>query len=112
MAELVLEGTAALIPGGGSGIGLACARHLLRDGASVTIAGRTQTRVDAAAEELPAEVPAGGHAGRGAGGGGAGWGGGAVRPFRRRSGGRRRGGRRRCRGGHRRSPALRGLRGH
>ena len=40
MGEQVLAGTAALITGGGSGIGLAAARHLLRDGATVTIAGR------------------------------------------------------------------------
>ena len=59
MAEGVLAGKAALITGGGSGIGLACARHLLRDGASVTLAGRTQARVDAAAEELRREAPAG-----------------------------------------------------
>ena len=59
MGELVLAGKAALITGGGSGIGLACARHLLRDGASVTLAGRTQSRVDAAVEELRAEAPEG-----------------------------------------------------
>ena len=59
MAELVLAGQSGFITGGGSGIGLACARHLLRDGASVTIAGRTQARVDEAAELLRAEAPAG-----------------------------------------------------
>jgi NAD(P)-dependent dehydrogenase (short-subunit alcohol dehydrogenase family) len=59
MAERVLSGQSAFITGGGSGIGLACARHLLRDGASVTLAGRTQARVDAAAEELRAEAPPG-----------------------------------------------------
>ena len=59
MTELVLAGKAALITGGGSGIGLACARHLLRDGASVTLAGRTQARVDEAAAELRQEAPAG-----------------------------------------------------
>lgn len=59
MGELVLAGKAALITGGGSGIGLACARYLLRDGASVTLAGRTQARVDAAVEELRAEAPGG-----------------------------------------------------
>jgi NAD(P)-dependent dehydrogenase (short-subunit alcohol dehydrogenase family) len=59
MAELVLAGTAGLITGGGSGIGLAAARHLLRDGASVTLAGRSQERLDAAVAELEAEAPAG-----------------------------------------------------
>lgn len=59
MAELVLAGQAALITGGGSGIGLGAARHLLRDGASVTIAGRSQDRLDDAAAELRAEAPAG-----------------------------------------------------
>jgi NAD(P)-dependent dehydrogenase (short-subunit alcohol dehydrogenase family) len=59
MAELVLAGTAALITGGGSGIGLAAARHLLRDGASVTIAGRSQGRLDAAVTDLRAEAPSG-----------------------------------------------------
>ena len=56
MSERVLAGTAALITGGGSGIGLAAARHLLRDGASVTLAGRTQDRLDAAVAELEAPV--------------------------------------------------------
>ena len=59
MAELVLAGQAALITGGGSGIGLGCARHLLRDGASVTLAGRSQARLDAAVAQLEAEAPAG-----------------------------------------------------
>jgi NAD(P)-dependent dehydrogenase (short-subunit alcohol dehydrogenase family) len=59
MGELVLAGQAALITGGGSGIGLGCARHLLRDGASVTLAGRSPERLEAAAIELRAEAPAG-----------------------------------------------------
>ena len=36
-----LRGQAALVTGGGSGIGLAAAGALLRDGATVTIVGRT-----------------------------------------------------------------------
>jgi NAD(P)-dependent dehydrogenase (short-subunit alcohol dehydrogenase family) len=59
MGELVLAGTAALITGGGSGIGLASARHLLRDGASVTLMGRSQDRLDGAVAELQAEAPDG-----------------------------------------------------
>ena len=40
-----LAGTAALVTGGGSGIGLACARWLVADGAAVTICGRTEARL-------------------------------------------------------------------
>ena len=43
---------AALITGGGSGIGLACAEHLRRDGCTVTLMGRNEERVRAAAEKL------------------------------------------------------------
>jgi NAD(P)-dependent dehydrogenase (short-subunit alcohol dehydrogenase family) len=43
---------AALITGGGSGIGLESARHLLRDGCTVTLMGRSEERVKAAAEKL------------------------------------------------------------
>ena len=45
-----LDGRAALVTGGGSGIGLACAQRLVDDGAVVTICGRTEQRLaDAAA---------------------------------------------------------------
>jgi NAD(P)-dependent dehydrogenase (short-subunit alcohol dehydrogenase family) len=51
-----LEGTAALVTGGGSGIGLGCARRLVADGASVTICGRGEARLQAAVEELAARA--------------------------------------------------------
>jgi NAD(P)-dependent dehydrogenase (short-subunit alcohol dehydrogenase family) len=40
-----LRGLAALVTGGGSGIGLECARLLVRDGAAVTICGRSVERL-------------------------------------------------------------------
>lgn len=46
-----LEGTTALVTGGGSGIGLACARRLAADGATVTICGRTESRLQEAAAD-------------------------------------------------------------
>jgi len=53
-----LAGKSALITGGGSGIGLACAAAFLRDGASVTLAGRTQSKLEAAAAGLTAAAAA------------------------------------------------------
>jgi NAD(P)-dependent dehydrogenase (short-subunit alcohol dehydrogenase family) len=47
-----MEGMAALVTGGGSGIGLGCARRFAADGAHVTIAGRTEERLAEAATEI------------------------------------------------------------
>ncbi|MEN9507400.1 MAG: hypothetical protein RI958_3326 [Actinomycetota bacterium] len=53
----VLAGTSALVTGGGSGIGLGVAKHLVRDGAAVVLAGRTQARLDAGAASIAASYP-------------------------------------------------------
>jgi NAD(P)-dependent dehydrogenase (short-subunit alcohol dehydrogenase family) len=53
--EMELEGKHAIVVGGGSGIGLGTARLLARDGAVVTIAGRTQTKLSEAKATLAAE---------------------------------------------------------
>ena len=49
-----LEGIAVLVTGGGSGIGQACAAQLVADGAAVTICGRTESKLQVAADG-PAE---------------------------------------------------------
>ncbi len=49
-----LAGQSALITGGGSGIGLACATHLARDGATVVLAARNEAKLAAAAGGLRA----------------------------------------------------------
>ena len=54
MNTLPLASQAALITGGGSGIGLATAKALVADGASVTICGRTRDRLESAKAELEA----------------------------------------------------------
>jgi NAD(P)-dependent dehydrogenase (short-subunit alcohol dehydrogenase family) len=54
-----LEGRTALVTGGGSGIGLACARHLLGDGAIVTLAGRSEDKLGAAATVLAEDAAPG-----------------------------------------------------
>lgn len=52
MGTGALDGMAALVTGGGSGIGLACARRLADDGAVVTICGRTEQRLAQAAASV------------------------------------------------------------
>ncbi len=49
-----VAGLAALVTGGGSGIGLGAATRLVRDGAHVTICGRTEGRLRAAVASLEA----------------------------------------------------------
>lgn len=53
-SDLPLQGTGALVTGGGSGIGLACAKQLVTAGASVTLMGR---RVDVVREAARALAP-------------------------------------------------------
>ncbi|MFI5735813.1 SDR family NAD(P)-dependent oxidoreductase [Kribbella sp. NPDC051587] len=52
MSGGLLAGRTAVVTGGSSGIGLASARLLATEGATVTIAGRSEQRLAAAAEEL------------------------------------------------------------
>ncbi|KAI9022638.1 hypothetical protein DFJ74DRAFT_100870 [Hyaloraphidium curvatum] len=52
-----LHGWSALVTGGGSGIGLAGARALLRAGCTVTISGRSEERLKKGVESLAADVP-------------------------------------------------------
>jgi NAD(P)-dependent dehydrogenase (short-subunit alcohol dehydrogenase family) len=59
VSALPLAGKTALVTGGGSGIGLGCARVLARDGCHVTIMGRTEARLSEAAAGLRAGAPAG-----------------------------------------------------
>ena len=59
MSELALAGKTALITGGGTGIGLGCARALLRDGATVTLVGRREDVLAQAADALSGDAPEG-----------------------------------------------------
>ena len=45
-------GSSAIVTGGGSGIGLACAIRLASDGAAVTIVGRSRDRLEAGADAI------------------------------------------------------------
>src|SRR4051794_4168825 len=54
MASEGINGRTALVTGGGSGIGFASARRLARDGAHVTICGRTEEKLRHAAGEVGA----------------------------------------------------------
>lgn len=51
-----ITGKSALITGGGSGIGLGCAIRLVRDGAHVTICGRTEDKLVAAVDVIAAQA--------------------------------------------------------
>ena len=52
-----LSGRSALVTGGAGGIGSACALALAKDGAAVTLVGRTGPKLEEAAARIRAEVP-------------------------------------------------------
>ncbi len=53
-APAMMDGQVGIVTGGGSGIGLATARELVRLGGRAVICGRTREKLDAAAAELAA----------------------------------------------------------
>ncbi|MDG2303666.1 MAG: SDR family oxidoreductase [Candidatus Binatia bacterium] len=59
MSTQALAGKTAFITGGGTGIGYGCTLALLRDGATVTIAGRRLEVLEEAATALRAQAPDG-----------------------------------------------------
>lgn len=56
--DLGLTGKTILITGGSKGIGLACARAFLGEGARVALVSRSQANLDAAAQQLGSEINA------------------------------------------------------
>jgi NAD(P)-dependent dehydrogenase (short-subunit alcohol dehydrogenase family) len=50
-----LDGFSAIVTGGGTGIGAACAKRLVADGASVTICGRTESKLHYTVERIEAK---------------------------------------------------------
>ena len=55
--DLQMTDKRALVTGSTAGIGLAIATSLAREGAAVTVNGRTQKRVDDAVARIAAEAP-------------------------------------------------------
>ena len=55
----MFDGQSVLVTGGGSGLGLACAKRFVDAGAHVTIMGRTESKLDDAAREIGAHACAG-----------------------------------------------------
>jgi NAD(P)-dependent dehydrogenase (short-subunit alcohol dehydrogenase family) len=53
-----LEGKVAVVTGGSEGIGLACAKRFVEDGAHVYITGRRQAELDRAVENIGSDVTA------------------------------------------------------
>lgn len=54
MMQVDLAGRVAVVTGGGSGIGLACAQALAAAGAAVVVTGRTQAKLDQAVQTIEA----------------------------------------------------------
>ncbi|WP_342242002.1 SDR family NAD(P)-dependent oxidoreductase, partial [Inquilinus sp. OTU3971] len=54
--DLGLTGKTVLVTGGSKGIGLACAKAFLAEGAKVAIVSRAQANLDRAAADLPGVV--------------------------------------------------------